>query len=304
MGDRHGSAPPRNRRSGTERHYPCRPDAPRRPQGDPALVRRRRQRDRRVHPRGRQGGAGCGRHVLHPHPRQAGTARRVEAVPRRPLRHRPGSRADHRAGRDHARHHRRRADGAEHGRSRDHRRPGLAQHREHVPGDRRRGDVCEPAADGSRMAARSRRHPRRAATPHPLALRQHPLQPDRLGDAARAAGRAAGALPGAQHPADRRRGLPSLRLRGRRRAFVHDAGARRRSGGGRERVLEGLGHDRVAHRLGGGAEPARRDLGGPLRVLQHRGDRVRAAGRDHGAGAGRGDGRPAAQSVRKGAWRS
>ena len=74
-------------------------------------------------------------------------------------------------------------DGADHGRSCDHRRPGVAQHRQHVPGDRRRGDICMPATDGGRLAARSRRHPHGAPPPHPLALRQHALQPDRLGDA-------------------------------------------------------------------------------------------------------------------------
>ena len=60
----------------------------------------------------------------------------------------------------------------------------------------------------------------RAPTAHPIAVRQHPLQPHRLGDAGGAAERAARAVPGAEHPADRGRGLPPQRVRRRRRAVV------------------------------------------------------------------------------------
>ena len=216
----HEPASPRDRRPRAERNHQGRPAAHRRSGRDRPVVRRRGPRHRGVHPRRREAGARRRRYVLHPHPRPAGPARRAEALPRRALRDRPPPGSDHRARGHHDRAHHRRPDGAEHRRPRDHRGSGMAEHRQHVPYHRGRGGVRTPAADGRRMAPRPRRRPRRATPAHPGAVRQHPLQPHRLGDAARSAGRASGALPGAQHPPDRRRGLPPQRVRWRRRAVV------------------------------------------------------------------------------------
>ena len=102
-------------------------------------------------------------------------------------------------------------------------------------------------------------------------------------------GGAARPVPPARARADRRRGLPPQRpRRPRAGAVLPDAGRPGRAGVRAQRLLQGLGDDRLAAGLDGApAEPGRAH-GGAGRVQQHRRHRVRPVRRHRRPGAGRG----------------